>query len=512
MEETLKVSIGGVSFIINRDGFNRMDAYLRAIENHYAKNNGGREIVDDIESRIAELLLEKYTREEVVTLERVENVISIMGTPSQFDQDAEGGTQTEGTASFQSQAATDGGSKAPRRLFRDTSDRMLGGVCSGLAHYFRFDPSVLRVILAAVFFLNIVARGMFGWVFLHGVFLPSLSTLCFWGYIILWIVIPSAKTYTQRCQMVGADPGIRGAEQNFANQSRPFGWWLGRLLKVFLGVFLIFLGLCCLAIAVAAIFQPDYLFGSNPINALNLLELNPWVRILLKISFLVCIIIPCLGFLYEGAKLLFNLKGSKYHLGLIMFLVWVLSLVGFSFLAGGSTAIWPDDSVRMLTHTKTFPRHYDTLHVHYAALPQTVEGKSANWKKISSFNGFPIYVSRGKGAKTAYALYPKIEVERKSSTTIVDDTTNNGMVPVIVRDTSIRSDLSVYVGRVRFFDRWRTETINADPDVYELVDVQDSVINLNPAIITRKQKFNGAYLIAELCVPDSSKVIIHKME
>ena len=60
MEETLKVSIGGVSFTINRDGFNRLDAYLRGIEGYYATRQGGREIVDDIESRIAELLLENF--------------------------------------------------------------------------------------------------------------------------------------------------------------------------------------------------------------------------------------------------------------------------------------------------------------------------------------------------------------------------------------------------------------------------------------------------------------------
>lgn len=554
MEETLKVSIGGVSFMINKDGFNRLDAYLRGIEAHYAGKSGGREIVDDIESRIAELLLERHTREDVVTLDRVEKVISVMGNPSQFDDEQEKGqagpeTQNQAGGSYAGASTPSSPAKAPRRLFRDNSDRLLGGVCSGLAHYFKFDPSILRIALAAILVFNIFARtGWVGWnLFTHSV-MPSLSCICFWAYIILWIVVPSAKTYTQRCQMMGADPGVRGAELNFSNPVRPSGWWLGRILKVMLGLFFIFLGLCCLFIAGAFLIKSDLLFGANPVNALNLLELNPWVRILLKVSFLLCVLIPCIAFLYVGIRWLFNIRHSKYRPGLILFLLWVLSLIGFSALVGTSSTVWPGGGSRkLLTRSKAFPKHYDTLYVNYASLPQTVEGQTPRWEKIQdrfrggkarragvqvTWNGRPIdddsesegvytidsdnpyygkfyiFVSQGKDLKTAYAVYPQIEIDHKSSTTIVDDTTNMGMSPVIIRDTTIRSEMTVYLGRVSFFDRWKKSAIDEGEATHTLIDVKDSVITLNPTIITRSQKYDGTYLTASLCVPDSCVVII----
>ena len=179
MEEVLKVSIGGVSFAINKDGYARMDSYLRGIESHYAKRPGGKEIVDDIESRIAELLLEKHTKDDVVTLERVDSVIAVMGTPSQFD-DQQDSQEGEGQPSGQATGFTPSQPNPPRRLFRDNEDRMIGGVCSGLAHYFKFDPSVLRIILGVIIVLHFFGKAIWGWYGFYGIRgLPSLFSLCF---------------------------------------------------------------------------------------------------------------------------------------------------------------------------------------------------------------------------------------------------------------------------------------------------------------------------------------------
>ena len=379
MEETLKVSIGGVSFTINRDGFNRLDAYLRGIEGYYATRQGGREIVDDIESRIAELLLEKHTKEDVVTLDRVENVIEIMGTPNQFEDQEENNPSGTNTKGFAGPRPSYAAQNPKRRLFRDNSDRMIGGVCSGIAHYFKFDPSILRIILAVIIAFHFVGRGFFHW---HGFFgfhvIPSLFSICFFAYIILWIVVPSAKTYSQKCQMYGEDPGVRGAEENYANyanQQRPAGWWLGRIIKVLLGLFFIFLGLCGFALAGGLLIGSDALFGVNPVNALSFLEMSPWLRILMKVTMVLSVIIPCIAFLYVGIKWIFNLKRPRWRPGLVMFLVWLAAVITGSALAGSSSDLWPGSGGRYTFDTKSFNKHYDTLYVQYAALPQSEDGE-----------------------------------------------------------------------------------------------------------------------------------------
>ncbi len=544
MEEVLKVSIGGVSFAINKDGYARMDSYLRGIESHYAKRPGGKEIVDDIESRIAELLLEKHTKDDVVTLERVNGVIAVMGTPSQFD-DQQDSQEGEGQPSGQATGFTPSQPNPPRRLFRDNEDRMIGGVCSGLAHYFKFDPSVLRIILGVIIVLHFFGKAIWGWYGFYGIRgLPSLFSLCFFAYLILWIVVPSAKTYSQRCQMMGSDPGIRGAEENYINPQKPAGWLLGRILKVILGLMFIAFGLMGIAAVGGVIAGSDMLFGVNPVKAVSFLEMSPWLRILMKITMILVTVIPCIAFLYYGIRWLFNLKRPKYHPGLIMLLLWLAAVITASAIGGTSSDMWPGRGGSYASETKAFPKHYDTLYVQYAQLPDTQDGEQFKWEKMedrfrrtrrhrpgvyvtwngrqmdddsegesynvdserSYYGDYYIFVSSGKKTKKAYALYPRLSIDHKSSTTIVDDTTSLDALKVI-RDTTITADLEISVGSVPFLDRWRKFEDKSE-QAQTLVEIKDSLITLNPIVITKKKKYDGTYVDARLCIPDSSVVII----
>ncbi|MBO7562871.1 MAG: PspC domain-containing protein [Bacteroidales bacterium] len=546
MEEVLKVSIGGVSFAINKDGYNRLDYYLRGIESHYSRRPGGKEIVDDIESRIAELLLEKNSKDDVVTLERVEGVIAVMGNPSQFDDEEEAsGASARQADNVSGQAQRTFEKEPARRLFRDTDDRMIGGVCSGIAHYFKFDPSILRIILGIVIALHFVGRPF---LFSHGVFgyhlISSLFTMCFIGYIILWIVVPSAKTYSQRCQMMGSDPGVRGAEERFENPHRPSGWWLGRIVKVLLGLFFIFMGLCGFGLIGGTVMGSDMLFGVNPVRAVSYLEMSPWLRIVMKTSMILVAVIPCLAFLYVGIRWLFNLKRPKYRPGLIMFLLWLAAVITASAIGGSSSDMIPGRGGRYASVTKAFPKHYDTLYVQYAPLPESQDGETYNWEQMKerfrkfnrrnagvyvSWNGrqiddnsgeeeytvdseqsysgdFYAFVSSGKKATRAYAIYPELDIDHKSSTTIVDDTTSADALKVI-RDTTITADMEISVGRVPFLERWRNFEDKSE-QAQALVEVTDSLITLKPIVITKKKKYDGTYVSTRLCIPDSSVVII----
>ena len=540
MEEVMRVSIGGVPFTLSPVAYQKMKAYLDSITRHYEKRPDGREIISDIESRIAELLLEKNDKEEVVTSDRVEEVISVMGNPSQFGDEEEENASATGEASSQSQAyqAQQNPASAQKRLYRDTQDRMIGGVCSGLGHYFKFDPSFLRIILAIIIALHFVRGCSFFPLGVSHVTTP-LFHLIFWGYIILWIAVPAAKTYSQKCQMMGADPGVRGAEESVGNTQQFRGSGFGRVIKIFAGLLFIGLGILFLSMVWMVMIGSDAVIGVNPVNALNLIDVNPWSRVLYKVLIVCSLIIPCIAMLYVGIWWLFNLKKPRFRLGWILFLVWILSLIGLVFFMGSHAM--KVGSVQDTSATKTFDKLYDTLKVEYAALPETVDGQSVTWERMSDrmarstrrriggyvkWNGRPfndddeerrvsdgdpyrggMYMYITKGKNKAYAIYPTLDVIHKSSSIIVDDSTSVSGTS-IVKDTTVRADLEIVASRISAIRALGGEEEGEKADK-ALVEVKDSVLTIHPIIISKKHKFDGTYISSKLYLPDSSVVIIN---
>ncbi|MBR4802376.1 MAG: PspC domain-containing protein [Bacteroidales bacterium] len=541
MEEVMRVSIGGVPFTLSPIAFQKMKAYLDSITRHYEKRPDGREIISDIESRIAELLLEKNSKEEVVTSDKVEEVISVMGNPSQFgdeeEENSSSGSSSAQGPSFQAQQPN----PAPvrRRLYRDISDRMIGGVCSGLGHYFKFEPSILRIILAVVLVLHLVGARLFFPLALTHVSSPVFNLIVL-AYIILWIVVPAARTYSQKCQMMGTDPGVRGAEESVNNPQQFRGSGFGRVLKILAGLLFIGLGILFVFMIWMILLGSDALVGVNPVNALNLIDVNPWGRVLYKVLVTCSLILPCIAMFYVGIWWLFNLKKPRFRLGWILFLLWVLSLIGLV-LFMGSRAIRLGN-VENSTASKSFGKLYDTLKVEYAPLPETIDGQSVTWERMSdrmarrtkrriggyvTWNGRPfnddederivsdddpfrggvyMYITTESGKGKAYAIYPTLDVIHKSSSIIVDDSTSVTGTS-IVKDTTVRADLEVVASRISAIVAIGEESSGKEDKA--LVEVKDSLLVLHPIIISKKQKFDGTYLSTKLYLPDSSVVIIN---
>ena len=176
MKKTLTVNLGGTVFNNDDDAYRLLDNYLNNLWQHFRKEAGADEIVDDIERRISELFCEKQAGEpKVITLTDVEQVISRMGRPEEMEEAGENAPQDPGS----SQSAS-----IPRkRLFRDPDDKILGGVFSGLAAYFGLDVQLLRLLMFVLLFF-------------------STGTLII-IYIICWIIIPQARTAADRLSMRG---------------------------------------------------------------------------------------------------------------------------------------------------------------------------------------------------------------------------------------------------------------------------------------------------------------------
>ena len=182
MNKTISVNISGQNFLIEENAHLILQNYLNEIRKHCGQNSDVKEVMADIESGIAEKLKSLITQyKEVVTVEDIELLIKVMGTTEDFDREVGETLEDEKD-----------GLKVKRKLYRDTDNAVIAGVCSGLANYFNVDPVIFRILL----FLSMFMKGF-------GVFI----------YIVLWIVMPEAKNAHQKLEMHGQAPTIAAFEK-----------------------------------------------------------------------------------------------------------------------------------------------------------------------------------------------------------------------------------------------------------------------------------------------------------
>ncbi len=186
MNKVMNINIGGSVFHVDEEAYEKLKTYLKQINRHFKNTQGGDEIIIDIEARIVELFQQKLSsKKEIITMEDVNTVIEIMGKPSEFEEDT--------TSDYSSPDIVQLGRK---RLFRDIDNRMLGGVCSGLGAYFRLDTVWFRI----------------------GFVVATFSGLSILAYIILWIIIPPARTISEKLEMQGDPVNISNIEKSFREE------------------------------------------------------------------------------------------------------------------------------------------------------------------------------------------------------------------------------------------------------------------------------------------------------
>ncbi|WP_232530382.1 PspC domain-containing protein [Flavobacterium columnare] len=182
MNKTVNMNLGGFFFHIDEDAYQKLNRYFSAIRNSLSIE-GRDEIMNDIESRIAELFSEKLgSSKQVLCLNDIDDVIDIMGQPEDY--------KIEEEPSKSSNYSYTGKTK---KLYRDKETGIVAGVCSGLGHYFGLDPVWIRIALVLLVFAG------------FGVGLLA--------YIILWLVTPEAITTSEKLEMKGEPITISNIEK-----------------------------------------------------------------------------------------------------------------------------------------------------------------------------------------------------------------------------------------------------------------------------------------------------------
>lgn len=224
MKKTVNINVAGFPFTIDDDAYILLNDYLATIQHAFAGREETTELASDIESRVAELLFEcTATGSVIITATDVENVIRRIGQPDEIFEDDSfapcDASESAGEPCETAGSSAEGPTPPPyippahpvkKKLFRDPQNAMLGGVCSGFAWYLNSDPTVVRLLTVLIAII-------------------SLSTGCL-AYLVLWIVVPEARTPLQRMQMMGEEPTVENIgktvtdtfkEDNAASYTQP---------------------------------------------------------------------------------------------------------------------------------------------------------------------------------------------------------------------------------------------------------------------------------------------------
>ena len=324
MKHTEKVNIGGYSFNIEDDAYKSLEDYLESIRKAYSNDAGCGEICNDIEERIAELLLERCSGERVVSTDMIQRVRQIIGEFGE-EKTEENGTQT----------STEETKPGRKRLFRDLENKYVGGVFSGLAAYLDVDVVIFRL----AFTVLVVA----GYVFNHH-WSNNISTILIVAYVIMLICIPAAKTVEQKCQLSGKPlssddfnrrpNNVAGEFRSAVNEVRtsPGMHLIGRIILIFIGIILFLSGLGMLCGCAVVNFIPD-IVRSFVDDAEVIMIVNTLFSTSVCASTFVFVGLCAIGMIYGGIMLIFNLNAPKWRPGLVIFIAAVIALFVMGFFA-----------------------------------------------------------------------------------------------------------------------------------------------------------------------------------
>ncbi len=215
MNKVININFQGRVIPIEEPAYEELKKYVESLRQYFANEEGKEEIINDIENRIAELFSEKLKNGQsaFISEAHVAAIIASMGRPEEFDGDT---IEIGSTESKKQQSYSSYQQQEPRgTLYRDQRDKMLGGVCSGIANYLRIDTTIVRVLFA------ILAFGSFG----VGLLI----------YVILWSILPSkflSPTAISRKLYRDPDQRVIGGVCSGIAQYFNIAVWIPRLIFV----------------------------------------------------------------------------------------------------------------------------------------------------------------------------------------------------------------------------------------------------------------------------------------
>ncbi len=330
MKKTLTINLSGTVFHIDEDAYRLLDNYLSNLRIHFRREEDGEEIVRDMEQRIAELFNNRlHDGKQVITVEDVEEIIAQMGQPEDLDGDA------SSCASADKEQCS-----SPRRLFRDPDNKVFGGVASGIAAYQNWDVVWVRLAFLLLCF------------FVQGAIL---------AYIIAWIIIPEARSASEKLAMHGRTINVEnigrvvtdGFERatdkvnDFVNSGRPqsalrrVGECIVSVASFLIKFAVVILAICCapvlfgLLIAFAGVLMvgvgmiasvPMFIYDLCPMIDWNVVSADPMAMLGLSLTGILLIGIPIVGIIHLLMRCFGSWQPMSMGMRITLIVLWLIAL------------------------------------------------------------------------------------------------------------------------------------------------------------------------------------------
>ena len=323
MKKTLNINIGNSIIHLEEDAYELLKGYLNEVKQHFSKNADDFEIVTDIENRIAELFAEmlEAQQKQVIGVEDVQAMMLQMGSVSDFEN-------SEADESTVEDYVAAAGYDQVKKLYRDTDQAMIAGVCAGFGHYLDLDIRWVRVLALLSFLLG--GSGVV-------------------AYLVMWIVIPKAESRAEKMAMYGETPNLKGFANSHLNplfkQSRGFiaelMVFLGNIFQkssrfvfkaiaaaiVIFGSMLLLFVVGCLAAFMG--FWDASIYSYFPLSIVN-----EDYMVSLTIAVFLSFAIPLLALILFSIRVVFNTRAVHKMLSFGLLVVWLGALVvGIFFIA-----------------------------------------------------------------------------------------------------------------------------------------------------------------------------------
>jgi len=393
MEKIININFQGRVIPIEETAYNSLKQYIDSLRLHFANEESSDEIINDIENRIAELLNDRLKRgAQCIVGSDLDAVIDSIGRLEDIEA-AEGETnnaQKSSNTPPESSSALKGrfyrnaddkviagvcsgianrtgldpvvvrvffvllmGALLPiyiilwiivpsqslhthitKRLFRNPDDKIIGGVCGGLAAYFRLDSRVPRFLFVLPFFVSLVSRGihLFLW---HAywslgprIFVGSVGSTMFILYIILWIAIPYASSAADKMEMRGEKVdmnSLKAATQAKATAAPapPHYSSLGRVIGILFKAFFMFIaGVIALSLFGALI---GLVFAGVVAFPFTDFIVDSWGQKMLALAGAILLLgIPLLALITWIVRRLTGIHSRRHYLGYIFASLWII--------------------------------------------------------------------------------------------------------------------------------------------------------------------------------------------
>lgn len=359
MNKSISISLGGLAFFIEEDAYAQLQQYIEAVKKSLRHDDDKEEIIKDVETRIAELFKQYLGgNREVINSADVSEVINVLGTPEQINDGEADIPATESTSET-----------ARKKLYRDTDDKFIGGVFSGLSHYIGVEVLWLRIIGLILLFSG------FGSAF---IVIP---------YLVFLILVPEAKTVSEKLEMRGK-PVTFDTIKNWSEIEKA-GSKIGKSLEtVFEALGTIFsklFGFAFICIAIALIgaiitftFYKEFI-GELPFEFYD----TDWKSTLAIILSYFIIVVPALSFFFSGIRLLYKRSALQFspYLTTTILVSWIISIVVLINLSVFNYSIFTKESVERKANIELPTITGDTITV-----------ASTDYQNLIKFGGKPFFL------------------------------------------------------------------------------------------------------------------------